>query len=243
MTRRNIARLFATALLFALGGCESVQTKAAHEIANALPRALGPARHYDVQVDGGTFALVRGHAKRIHIVGQDVTVAPNTSLDTLDLDTEGVSFDPRTRRIIHVNQAVFTGTVGQEDLSHYVQTHHLGLPGLTVRLRDTDAVADVPIHIAGLHTIASVSGTVVPDADTPDHLDFIASAASVGSVPLPAHLVNLALNLVNPVFDLSKLQVPVTVTQAQIVHGQMTLRGTANLDGFSPRESREFFQP
>ena len=217
-----------------LTGCASPQTTAAHKIADALPRALGPARRYDVHVEGDTFALARGHARRIHIVGEDVTVAPNITLDTLDIDARGVSFDPRSQRLTHVDQATFTGTVGQENLDRFIGTHHQALPGLVVSLRDTDAAAELPINVPGLHTEATVSGALSPDTREPDHLDFIADGASVGALPIPAGLVNAALRLVNPVFDLAQIKIPVTVTQVIIVHGQIVLQGTANLNGLHP---------
>ncbi len=234
MTRKRTVRWVAVALALLPAGCASPQTTAAHRIADALPRAIGPARHYDVQVEGDTFALARGHAARIHVVGQAVTVAPDITLDTLDLDARGVSFDPSTRRITHVDGAAFTATVGQDDLSRYIGAHRLGLPALAVRLRDTDAVADLPLTFHDLHTEATVSGTLAPDTAQPDHLDFVADGASVGVVPVPAALVNAALRLVNPVFDLSQIKIPLTVTQVSIVHGQVVLRGTADLNNFQP---------
>ena len=63
--------------VFALAGCaHPVQETAAHKIADALPSLLGPAAHYDVQVDGDPFALTRGRARAVHIQGQDVQLAP-----------------------------------------------------------------------------------------------------------------------------------------------------------------------
>ncbi len=234
MTRRHIVKGFGVIALFALTGCQSAQTKAAHEIADALPRALGPARHYDVRVEGSAFDLARGHARRIRVMGQGVRVAPDATLDTLDLDARGVSFDPRARRITSVDRASFTGAVGQDNLTRYVRAYHVGLPGLLVRLRASDVLVELPVRVGGLHTTASLGGTLAPDARSAGRLDFVADAADVGAVPLPVGLVNAALRLVNPVFDLSHIRVPITVTQAGVVNGRMVLQGTADLNGFQP---------
>lgn len=106
--------------LGALAGCQSAQTTAAHKIADALPRSIGPAAHYDVQVEGDTLALTRGRARRIHVVGQEVQVAPDTTLDVLDIDAHDVSFDTDAKKINKVGRAAFRGTVGQQNLTEYL---------------------------------------------------------------------------------------------------------------------------
>ena len=174
----------------------------------------------------------RGRAQRIHIVGQQVQVAPDTTLDSLDIDARDVSFDTGTKRIEKAGRVMFLAKVGQQNLTRYLDAHHPSLPGLAVRLRARDVLAQVPISVPGLHTRAEVSGSLAPDAAQPDHLNFVASAASLGRLPVPARLVNTALDLVNPVFDLSHVRVPITVTRANVANGQMTVQGTADLDNF-----------
>lgn len=216
------------AAVFLMTGCESTQTEAAHKISDALPRAIGPAQHYSVHVSGDLFALMRGHAQRIQVQGQEVQVAPSATLDALSADARGVSFDPQTQRIHGADTVTFVGTIGQTNLSQYVAAHHANLPGLTVRLRTSDVLARLPINTSGLHTHASVSGTLAPDSNAPDRLDFVANAASLGVLPVPAMLVNAALSLINPVFDLSHIKFPVVITQASVVNHQIVLRGTAS---------------
>ena len=114
--------------LLLAAGCQSAQTTAAHKIADALPRSLGPAAHYDVQVEGDTGALTRGRARRIHVIGTQVQVAPDTTLDTLDLDARDVSVDAGRGRIEKVGQATFTGTVGQQNLTRYLAHRQAPLP-------------------------------------------------------------------------------------------------------------------
>ena len=214
-------------MLSGLGGCESAQTAAAHKIADALPRALGPAQQYRVQVSGDTFALAEGHAQRIQVEGDEVRVAPHATLDTLDVEARDVSFDPQTRRITSAASLTFTGTIGQSNLSHYVAATHPDLPGLSVQLGESEVIAELPI--TRLHTTATVRGTLAPDAAAPDHLDFVADGASLGALPIPAMLVNAGLSLVNPLFDLSHISFPVAITQASVADHQIVLQGTASL--------------
>jgi len=232
MTRKRTTSLVLLLVVGVFAGCQTVQTTAAHKIADSLTRTLGPAQHYDVNVEGDALALARGRARRIHIVGQQVQVAPDTTLDTLDIDAHDVSFDPKARRLQKAGQVSFAGTVRQQNLTRYLKVHNTALPDLSVTLRDADVLVLLPISALSLYMRAAVSGTLVPDADQPDHLDFVANAASLGRLNVPARLVNGALGLVNPVFDLSHVKVPITVTQAGVTGGQVVLQGTANLDNF-----------
>lgn len=236
MTRNRPPHTFSPAAALLAGaflwGCgHPVQETAAHKIADALPSALGPAAHYDVQVDGNPFALARGRARGVHIQGQDVQVSPHLTLDTLNADAEDVSFDTETRRLSHVGVTRFTATIGQEHLTAYLAQSKPLLPGLVVTLRDSAVEARVPVAFLGLHTTAALAGTFVPNAADPSRLDFVTRGAQVGSVPLPAGLVNLAVDTLNPVISLTGLKAPLTITRSGVEHGRLMLQGTADLNG------------
>ena len=238
MTPRQASkRVGVIVMAVVLSGCQSVRTTAAHKIADLLPRSLGPAEHYDVQVEGDTPALAQGRARRIHVVGEQVQLAPNTTVDTLDIDAHDVVFDAQAKRIERVGQTTFTGTVGQRNLTEYLAHRH-PLAALSVQIRARDMQAEVPISAAGWHTTADVSGTLVPDTAQPGHLDFVADKASVGVLPIPAQLINFALGEINPVFDLSHEKAPITLMRADVLNGLIVLQGTANLNNFSVKPKR-----
>ena len=228
----TFSRLAVLAAGAALWGCgHPVQETAAHKIADALPSVLGPAAHYDVQVDGDPFALARGRARGVHIQGLDVQVSPRLTLDTLNADAEDVSFDRKTRRLSHVGVTRFSATMDQEHLTAYLAQSKPLLPGLVVTLRENTVEARVPVTFLGLHTTAALAGTFTPNADDPSRLDFVTQGAQVGVVPLPVGLVNLAVEALNPVISLSGLKAPLTITRSGVEHGRLVLQGTADLDG------------
>ncbi len=229
LTLKHAAMLCAVA---AFTGCgHPAQETAAHKIADVLPSQLGPAAHYDVQVDGDPFALARGRAKAVHIQGQEVQLSPSLTLDTLNADVSEVSFDRDTRRLTHVGQAQFTATLDQEHFQAYLARAKSSYPDLTITLRSDDVQAQVPVTFLGLQTTASLTGTLAPDASDPNKLDFVANGGRVGIVPLPAILLNLALDELNPVISLSGLRVPLTLKNASVTDNQLTLTGLANLEG------------
>lgn len=220
----------------AIGGCGRgpVQNTAAHKIADALPQILGPAAHYDVQVDGDSLALSRGRARHVHIDGVDVQLTPSAIVDTLHLDAQDLSFDTAARQLQHVGRVDFTGTMSQAHLNQYLAQTKTGIPGLVVTLRQSDVEARVPVTLLGLHTTAALSGTLQPSAESADKLDFITRGAQVGVVPLPAGLVRLAIDEINPLIDLSGVRVPISLTQVDVVNEQIVVRGTAQLKANDP---------
>ena len=229
--KHSVALLAVVALVCGCG--HPVQETAAHKIANVLPSVLGPAAHYDVQVDGDPFALGRGRAKAVHIQGQEVQLSPRLTLDTLDADARDVSFNTDTRRLEHVGQTTFTATLDQAHLTTYLAQTKPRLPNLSVTLRSDDVEARVPVKFVGLETTADLTGTLSPNAEDSSQLDFTTHGVHVGIVPLPSGLVNLALKLLNPVVDFTGVKVPLTVTNTSILDGRLTISGNADLNGLT----------
>lgn len=192
---------------------------------------LGPARHYDVQVEGDTFALTRGRARRVKVHGEDVHLAPAETLDTLDFAAEDVSFDMQARRLQHIGRAEFTGTIRQGHLDQYLAQNR---PELVVTLRSGDVEARLPIVAGPLRTTATVSGSLTPTAPGANTLNFVADRARLSFLPVPAFLVNRALEVVNPVVDLSQAKVPIALQSVDVVNEVVVLHGTADLDRLTP---------
>lgn len=226
------ALVLGTAAVCTLPGCtgSSPQTIAAHKIADRLPRIIGPARRYVVQVDGDPFAIGRGRARRIDIDGRDVVMASGLTMDRLTIEADDVSFDVKSRTLQHVGHVSFMGRLGQRNLDNYIARIKPDPPGLSITLRWDDMEVAVPVEVASLTTTARLSGTLIPSRSGPDKLDFVANKASVGIVPVPAKVVNLALDRLNPVLDLSGRRFPVSVTGADVDRGSIVLRGTASID-------------
>lgn len=223
------------AALFFAGCGHPVQETAAHKIADRLPAMLGPAVRYDVQVDGDPFALARGRARAVHVQGIGVQLSPALTLDTLTADVSDVSFDSKTQKLSHLGQTTFTASLGQDSLSRYLGYTKSRLPGLEVTLLPDTLEARVPVSALGFHTVAALSGSLRPSSNDPQRLDFVASGAQIGPMPVPAVLVNLALDTLNPLLDLSTLKAPLSIADAKISNSKLVLTGTANLSGLVPQ--------
>ena len=155
-------------------------------------------------------------------------------MDTLTADVRDVSFDTKTRTLSHLGQTAFTASLGQDNLTRYLAQSKPLLPGLVVSLLPDTVEAQVPVSAFGVQTTAELSGSLRPNAADSSRLDFVASSAQIGNVLVPPSLVNLALDTVNPLLDLSVLKAPLAVTDAKVQNSRLVLSGTADLSGLVP---------
>jgi len=214
-----------------VAGCDglSPQRTVERKIAGVLPRWIGPAAHYDVKVDGDAFAIGRGRVRRVQIDGKDVQLSSTVSMDRINIDAHDVSFDRKARVIHEVRDVAFEGEVTQGNIDAYLAKARPNLTGASVLLRRDDVQASMPITVAGYTTTVSVSGTLHPSKDSARKLDFVANGGSVGMVPVPARLVNVAVDELNPVLDLTGSRFPVDINSVVVHKGTTLVRGTATI--------------
>ncbi len=238
INRRSRLLLLTLPCLLLFGCGASPRRLAAGKIADALPAALGPADHYAVRVDGGPLDLARGRARHVHVDGKQVQVTSSIRLDALTLDAHGVQFDTKAKHLERADSADAVAVMGQENLTAYLQKAKPKLTGLKVTLRKRDAEGQIPITVLGLSTTVTLTGIPTVSASGADKLDFTATEASIGRIPVPAAAVNLALRQINPLLDLSTLRYPLAVRQASIESGHIVVRGTVDLSAERVRRNR-----
>jgi len=164
---------------------------------------------------------------RIH--GKDVELAPSLTVNKLDVDAHDVSFDKEARKVENASHVDVTATVGQLHLDQYLVAKKPEITGLAVQIRWADLEASVPVSAFGMTTTVRVDGSLAPSASGPDKLDFIPSGADIGPVPIPHKLIDIAMNRINPVLDLSTMKFPVNLSSAKAVNGMLVVEGTTTL--------------
>lgn len=236
----RLNRLFLLTLpcLFLVGCGASPRRLAARKIADVLPAALGPADHYAVRVDGGSLDLARGHARHVHVEGQQVQVTSSIALDSLTLDAHGVQFDTKARHLERADNAEVVAVMGQDNLTAYLKKAKPNLTGLKVTLREHDAEGQIPIAVLGLNTTVRLAGIPTVSESGSDKLDFTATQASIGRVPVPAAAINLALRQVNPLLDLSMLRYSIAVRQTSVEGRHIVVRGGVDLSAKRVNDNR-----
>jgi len=224
------AALFAVTAGVLVAGCGGSNPRviAAHKIADALPDMIGPAKHYDVNVDGSAMSLARGHAHRVQIHGRDVELAPSLVVNKLEVDAHDVSFDREAHKVENASHVDVNATIGQLHLDQYLAAHK-PIAGLIVQIRWSDLEASVPVSALGISTTVRVDGSLAPSASGADKLDFVPSGGDIGPVPIPHRLIDMAMNRINPVLDLSTMKFPVTISSTKAVNGVLVVEGTTTL--------------
>jgi len=74
-----------------------------------------------------------------------------------------------------------------------------------------------------------VDGSLAPSASGSDKLNFVPSGGDIGPVPIPHKLIDIAMNRINPVLDLSNLKFPIKLSSAKAVNGTLVVEGTTTL--------------
>lgn len=226
--RAAVAAAAALLPLAAAAGCgRVVEGKAEGAIRDMLPRYVGPADKYAVDVGGKTSAMTRGRFRRVRIDGTNVRLTPQLTVAALGLDLTDVAVDPRAGRLEAVGAAGFSARIAEPELNRYVGDRRPGMRDLRVSC-GTDGLLTVRARpeVLGYPTLpVQVRGTLRPREDGA-RLDFVPDSARVSVVPLPRFVVDHLVGRLNPVVDLSEgVALPVTVRSTSVQAGALTLTG------------------
>ena len=215
-----------TILATVLGGCAGglIRSEVAKGVRHALPDYIGPAKSYSVTVHGDSAAILKGKIESLEIQGEDVQVDPKLLVGRLLVEMNGVRCDVKTRALKSVEHAVVDALISEEAVNAYIRETH-GDASLTVKLEPKKIVVLFIPKVVGIGVPISVSGT--PAIVGGDKINFQADSASLGRLPVPAPVVNKALEAVNPVLDLSAMRFPVTLREIVIEKGAVRVKGNA----------------
>ncbi|MEM1115441.1 MAG: DUF2993 domain-containing protein [Bacteroidota bacterium] len=220
----------AAILLFAVAasGCD-LTGRVEAEIARGLPRAIGPAERYDVEVEG--LQVTAGAAERVTVVGERVRRAGVPVFDRLDLELTGVRYDRGDRVLERVEQTTAVVRVRPDDLAAFLDTRR-GVRSASVRVEAPDRVVlrlrpeaggwlpeGVAAEITG--RLGAERGRVVLDVER-------VRAGGIGLGGIGARAVR---DLVNPVLDLTEADPALDVAAVSIEAGAVVVEATADLDG------------
>lgn len=216
----------------AASGCD-LTGRVEAEIASGLPRAIGPADRYDVEVEG--LRATAGEAERVGIVGERVRRDGVPVIDRLDLELTGVRYDRGDRVLERVDQTAATVRVLPDDLAAYLDTRR-GVREASVRVEAPDRVVlrlrpeaggilsdGVVAEVAG--RLGVDGGRVVLDVES-------VRAGGIGLGRLGARAIDGA---VNPVLDLTEAEPALAVEAVRVEAGAVVVEATADLDGLKLR--------
>lgn len=205
-----------------LAGCSPTRLVEAR-IAEALPRAVGPADAWDVTVQG----LGARGADRVVAVGTNVRPAGGPVVERVDLVLTDVRSDGR--RLTGVGTARATATLATAALTDAVAAEGaLASPVVVLREPDGFAVRGRPAYDGFTLPVAEVAveGRLVAGADGTVRLDV--ERVRAGGLPLPGAVEREIEARVNPVADLRQTRARLRVTAVRVEGTRLVVEADAD---------------
>jgi hypothetical protein len=219
--------LIPVSLSVVVAGCSGnyIRAKVADAIRDALPKNLGPAKEYRVEVQGPSNSMLGGKIAHVHIEGTGVQLDPRMTVDQMTVDIDDVQYDLRKHELKKVSNAILHAKLSEASINKYLHESRVTKKDVRVRLQAGHAVLDTEASVAGIAVPISVTGRVeIVDGVK---ISFAADSSSVAFTPIPAAIANRLLETVNPIYDLSKLSFPVVLDKVDIEDGYMAVSGRA----------------
>jgi len=228
---RQMAIGLAMMMASTLGGCTPANL-VEQGIERELPKYVGPAEKYDVEIQG--LNIISGSAETVVAVGERVRPDGAPVIDRLSLDLQGVVYDKQTERLTQVNNARLTAVIKTPDLADFLETYRnvneaeviLNSPNeATLRIRPQLGDYSVPPGIT-----VDVTGTLVGEGT---QLRFEVSDVSAAGIDISAIASHRLSNAVNPLADLKNLPVRVEITSVVVAGETIGLEVIGDPSSFS----------
>jgi hypothetical protein len=241
MSFRRRARPFRLlVLLFGLvaivSGCtRAINHAAERRIRDELPDLIGPARRYQVRVEGSAGRAAHGRLQRVIVDGDDVQLSNGLLLDQLHLELKNVEADLDSKSLRHVDSARFTAVIGEAGLDEFlageapegetIRKTHVALDNNTVTLSAERVVLGVgiPFHVTGPLRIIG-----------PQKIEIDSDRLTVAGLPISGLPLRFLKERFESAIDLSTLPLPVHVEAVQTTKGKLILSGTADVTAPAP---------
>lgn len=213
---------------FALGaGCNPVTTLVERSIERELPRLIGPAARYTVEIEG--LRAGTGEAERVHVVGEGVRPEDAPYLHRVDLYLVGVRYDRQTRRLTRADSAGATITVRPSDLMAFLEGHRnireavltLQSPdGATLRLRPSVGGLALPPGVS-----AELRGRLT---STDGRLAFEVADVRAAGLSLGRVAARRLSSTINPLVDLTGTAIRLRITHVRAEPGTLRIDATGD---------------
>jgi hypothetical protein len=213
-----------------ISGCAGgfIKSKFESGIRNALPKYLGPAKSYTVQIEGSEGAMLNGSMRHLHIDGEDVQLDPKLTVSQLIIDLDQVRYNTHTRKLKSIKTTEFSAVMQEDALNHYVAESTHNQYNIHVKLLPDAIGVDFAWSILGKESVITVVGK--PEIEDGTKVNFVADSASVASMAVPRVILDRILEKVNPIIDTSRLKLPMKLNNIKIDEGTLAISGNAEFN-------------
>jgi hypothetical protein len=229
--------------LLALTGCDRpVNRSAEGHIRRAMPDILGPAKKYDVRVEGGWDRTIQGRLSKVAVDGYDVQVANGLLFDHLRLDLKDVRVDTQKKRVKDIREVRFTVTISKANIDEY----------LAGEAGNDDTIRKARIQLNANNSVTLSAERVVLGVGVPFSLTGPIRVGGAKRIELDAQrLTFIGIPVWGPplewlkthfeaAVDLAHLPFPVQLTEARTEPGHLILSGTADISALLQKAEAEY---
>jgi len=123
-TVRYCVLIMVICFAWALAGCagDIINSKVENKIKESLPKLIGPAKSYDVEVRGPHSKMIKGHIKKLVIHGKDVWMLPDLCVDKLEVRMADVKADRKKSALKSVGETSFDAVISEKSLNEYIDS-------------------------------------------------------------------------------------------------------------------------
>ncbi|MDQ3216199.1 MAG: DUF2993 domain-containing protein [Pseudomonadota bacterium] len=216
-----------------LSGCASVMaTRVEQRITAELPRVVGPAARYEVNVQGARDNGEIADIRRLHVIGTRVAREKSPVLDRIEVTMSDIVFDRNEKRLLSLGTADANVRVLPSDIAAYLDARP-GLDNVVVTLYSPyEVTIETQFAIAGFAlprvTSAKIRGRLVVNDGklTMEVVDLRVAGFPVGTIP-----TIIVERLINPLVDLSAPPAAARVTSVQVMSDSVLLTASGTLAG------------
>ena len=233
MSNTRCSATGATLLSFALllTGCATLlDTRVEQLIAAELPRVVGAAARYDVNVDGARETGELIDIRRVRIAGERVERSGSPVLERIDVTMTDLVVDRKEKRLQSLGTADAIALLLPADIAAFLDAR----PGL-----DNVQVALFPPSEISIETRFAIAGFALPRSAGSrirgrliasdgrlimEIIDLRVAGFPVGTIPSI-----VVEKLINPLVDLSAMPAPARVTSVQVMPDAVLLQASSSL--------------
>ena len=236
MTDRHFRpmRLRRVALVLAAlaAACSPSTGQVERALEDELHRVVGPADHYDVEIDG--LRAGDGEADRMRATGEGVRPRGAPAIDRIEVEMRDVRYDRDRKRIERLGSAHAVATITAADLARYLERQS-AIEDADVTLEAPDRALlrlrpDLGIPLPG-GAVADVTGRVVGDGS---YLRFEVEGVRAAGLGLGGRAIETLTRLINPLVDLSEMPVAFEVTDVRVENGLLRVEAEAGPGSLRP---------
>ena len=202
-------------------------------IERELPKYVGPAERYDVEIEG--FDAKLGSADSVVAVGERVRPEGAPVIDRLALNLTGVVYDKQAERLSQVGSAELTAVVKTPDLSDFLESYR--------NVKEAEVMLQSP-NRATLRIRPQIDQFALPQGVTVDvggelvgegtQLRFEVDSVSAAGIDVSAIAASRLSEAVNPLADLKNLPIEVEIVSVVAAGESIGLEVVGDPSSFSP---------